>query len=72
MSNMNHASKSDENLMIIFAIALDDVCRSPIGYTEYLTLRSGSQSAREKQERRRVDFPLGLRNISEYNGVQSL
>ena len=29
-----------------------------------LTLRSDSQSAREKQERRRVDFPLGLRNIN--------
>ena len=29
-----------------------------------LTLRSASQSTREKQQRWRVDFPLGLRNIN--------
>ena len=34
-------------------------------WTNQLTLRSDSQSAREKQERRRADFPPGLRNISQ-------
>ena len=29
-----------------------------------MTLRSDSQSAREKQESRLADFPPGLRNIS--------
>ena len=37
----------------------------PLGSSDYdLTLRSDSQSAREKQERQRATFPPGLRNIS--------
>ena len=41
----------------------------PICLFYYLTLRSDGQSAREKQERRRANFPPGLRNISYYDSM---